>query len=78
MISTGRLTDRHPVTINDEEWPVIEFPSGREELAFYREQGIEWWANLAATFPDRAAWRARRYAALIRRYGQRALEAAGI
>ena len=65
-----RLVERHKR--NWDAWddrPVLEFPTGREELAFYRSREYGWWAELAATYPDRAAWRLRRYAKLVRLYG---------
>lgn len=68
----GRVKDRHHRNwepLYDDEVPLLNQPSGREALAFYRAQNADWWANEAATFEDRARWHARQYAALIRRYG---------
>lgn len=66
------LKERHARNwqpLEDDEWPLIDQPSGREALAWYRAQSAEWWMQIAATFPDRAKWHARQYAALVKKYG---------
>jgi len=66
------LCERHQRNwqpLEDDEWPLLDQPSGRERLAWYRAQTVEWWAQIAATFPDRARWHMREYAALVRKYG---------
>jgi hypothetical protein len=55
--------------LEEDEWPLLDQPSGREALQFYRSRDGNWWMQIAATFPDRARWHARQYGALIKRYG---------
>jgi hypothetical protein len=55
--------------VEEDEWPLLDQPSGREALQFYRSRDGNWWMQIAATFPDRARWHARQYGALIKRYG---------
>ena len=66
-----RLLERHNRNwdARDEEWPILERPSGREELAFYRSSDLAWWEQLAETYPDEARRRVRTWAALTKRYG---------
>lgn len=69
-----RLAERHDrnweAMLEDKEVPVLDFPTGREELEFYRTQTDQaWWENLYRAYPDRARWRAKRWVALAARYG---------
>ena len=62
--------------LDDDEWPLLDQPSGREALQFYRTRDAIWWANEAMTFPDRAQWHMKQYAALVKKYGTPMLEVA--
>lgn len=67
-----RIAERHDrnwQTLEDDEWPLLSQPNGRAALQFYRSQSVDWWGNIAATYPDHARWHLRQYASLIRRYG---------
>lgn len=67
-----RLKERHERnwdTYEDAQAPLLEAPRGREALAFYRSCDLQWWADLVATYPDHARFHARRYAALVKKYG---------
>jgi hypothetical protein len=66
-----RLLERHRRNwdAREDEMPLLEFPSGREELAFYRSRDYGWWVQLAATYPDRALYRFTRWVRLARKYG---------
>lgn len=69
----GLLKERHkrnwePME-NPNEMIGMKWPSGREELAYYRSQQASFWMDLAASYPDRAKWRLKRWAQLAKRYG---------
>ena len=67
-----RLVERHErnwETYEDAQAPLLDAPQGRELLQFYRSCDLTWWVTIVQSYPDHARFHAKRYAALVKKYG---------
>lgn len=72
-----RMSDyvREQAEFYEENFPGLEPVPWRQQLAFFRQQGINYWQQLAAVNPAMAAAAIRRYMSLHRREQREQTEA---